>query len=266
MDAAWVETAERISLPMYAVDDLEVPLVIAGMDARLERDTLWEEHSHPTHELLWNARGASTVTIGARTWTVTPAHGVWIPAGVPHAAAARAGTWYCTAHFGPSRVPAIAADPVGVRVTPLLRLLLERLGDRALPASSRSLAEAMVIDVLEPSPHALLVDSPASELLRPIVAALRADPADPRTLESWSTTLGVSSRTLTRAFCAETGVGFARWVARVRAHHALGLIAAGARLEDVAEATGYGSVSAFGAAFRRETGLTPGAFAAGQVA
>ena len=256
MDAAWLESAERIALPRYGVDDLDVPFVMAGMDARLERDTWWQEHSHPTHELLWNTEGASTVTCGARTWTVTPAHGVWIPAGV------RAGTWYCTAHFGPRQVPALAAEPVGVEMTPLLRLLLARVADTTLGAGSRTRAEAMVLDVREPAPHALLVENPDSDLLRPIVAAVRRDPADRRTLDAWSTTLGVSARTLTRAFRAETGLGFARWVARVRAHHALGLIASGVPLEEVAEATGYGSISAFGAAFRRETGRTPGSVAA----
>lgn len=255
------ENAERIALPTYAAGGMDVPFVIAGMDARLTRDTVWEEHSHPTHELLWNTSGSSTVTVGARTWTVTPVHGLWIPAGTLHSAAARAGTWYCTAHFGTHVVPALADGPVGVEVTPLLRLLLERLGEPGLPAGSRATTEAMVLDVLAPSPRALLVHEPRSPLLAPVVAAVRADPADRRTLDAWAAELGVSARTLTRAFRAGTGLGFARWVARVRALHAIELLAVGTSLEDVAAACGYGSVSAFGAAFRRETGLTPGVVA-----
>jgi AraC-like DNA-binding protein len=81
---------------------------------------------------------------------------------------------------------------------------------------------------------------PVSGLLRPTADAVRSDPADQRTLADWASHLGVSARTITRAFNAETGTSFARWVAAVRAQHA----------------------SAFGVAFRRTTGLTPGTFRA----
>ncbi len=120
----------------------------------------------------------------------------------------------------------------------------------------------MVLDVLRPSPRALLVQLPTSPLLRPIVDVVRADPADQRTLAGWATALGCSTRTLTRAFRAETGTSFARWVASVRAQHAVRLLALGFEVEVVAEAVGYRSASAFGAAFRRTTGMTPGRFRA----
>ncbi|MFD0658639.1 helix-turn-helix transcriptional regulator [Thermocatellispora tengchongensis] len=103
---------------------------------------------------------------------------------------------------------------------------------------------------------------PASDLLRPIADALRENPGDPRTLTDWASHLGVSARTITRAFNAETGTSFARWVAAVRAQHAVALLARGWEVEAVAEEVGYRSASAFGAAFRRTTGLTPGAFRA----
>ncbi len=147
-------------------------------------------------------------------------------------------------------------------ITPLLRLLLDRLGEPDLPPRSRDVTEAMVLDVLRPSPRALLVHLPTSALLRPIVDAVRADPSDQRTLTGWATVLGCSERTLTRAFRTETGTSFARWVASVRAQHAVRLLARGFEVEVVADAVGYRSASAFGAAFRRTTGTTPGRFRA----
>ncbi|GAA3116685.1 hypothetical protein GCM10020001_040500 [Nonomuraea salmonea] len=72
----------------------------------------------------------------------------------------------------------------------------------------------------------------------------------------------MSARTISRAFNAETGTSFARWVAAVRAQHAVELLTRGWPVEVVAERVGYRSASAFGAAFRRTTGLTPGAFRA----
>jgi len=249
---------ESRSLPVFEAGAVEVPYVIAGMDELVSRDTVWEAHAHPTHELLWNVRGASTATVGTRTWTVTPTLGLWVPAGVVHTGHAPAGTWYRTAQFGIRAVPALADAPVAVEITPLLSLLLDRLADETLGVASRTLTEQLVLDVLAPSPHQLLVQMPHSDLLRPIATAVSEFPADARSLPAWAELVGVSPRTVTRAFRSETGLSFARWQATVRAQRAALLLARGEDVEDVARVVGYRSVSAFGAAFRRTTGLTPG--------
>jgi AraC-like DNA-binding protein len=254
---------ESRSLPIYAAGAIDVPFVIAGMDELIGRDTRFEEHSHPTHELLWNERGASSATIGSQTWTITPSIGLWIPAGRLHWGIMPTGTWYRTAHFGIDHAPLLSDGAVAVEMTPLLRLLLDRLTDESLDGASRSLTEKMVIDVLAPAEHELLVQVPTSPLLRPIVEVVGEDPSDPRTLSDWAEELGVSRRTVTRAFRAETGLSFGRWVAAVRAQRAVILLGHGLELAEVAERMGYRSVSAFGAAFRRVTGATPATFRAG---
>ncbi|MCT1886787.1 helix-turn-helix domain-containing protein [Dietzia cinnamea] len=142
-----------------------------------------------------------------------------------------------------------------VEMTPLL---LERLVDQSLEARSRELTEQMVFDLLEPSPHALLVQRPGSELLRPIVTALEASPGDPRSLTEWAARLGVSERTITRAFRADTGLSFGAWQAAFRAQQAALLLGRGMTVDVVAARVGYSSASAFGAAFRRTTGPDPG--------
>lgn len=255
-------TRETRTLPALAPAPVEMPSAIVSWGEVLTRDTTWNEHSHPYHELIWNERGASTAVVGTRVWTVTPALGLWLPAGTLHSGSAAAGTCCRAEFFGFGAVPSISDTPVGVEITPLLRLLLERLADPGLSARSREVTEAMVLDVLKPSPREILVHMPTSGLLRPIADALREDPGDQRTLADWAARLGVSPRTITRAFNAETGTSFARWVAAVRAQHAVELLARGWAVEAVAEQVGYRSVSAFGAAFRRTTGLTPGAFRA----
>lgn len=234
---------------------------MAGMDELVHQDTSWGDHSHPTNELLWNRHGASRVTVGARTWTITPHLGVWMPAGTVHSGFAAAGTWYRTTHFGVRTSPAMSAGPAAVEITDLLRLLLQRVAEPGLAARSRSTTEAMVLDVMRPSDREITVHRPESALLAPVVTAIEADPADQRTLADWAAELGVSTRTVARAFSQETGLGFTRWVASVRAHHAVVGLAAGEDVEVVAESVGYRSVSAFGAAFRRTTGVTPGWFA-----
>jgi AraC-like DNA-binding protein len=255
-----IEVAEKRSLPVYEAGAIEVPFVIAGMYEVISRDTHWEEHSHPTHELLWSAKGSSSTTVGSRVWTITPTIGLWIPAGVLHSGWTPAGTALRSVQFSIREVPSISADPVAVEVSPLLRLLLDRLGADDLDDVSRSTPEAMVLDVLRPAPHQLLLHVPQSPLLAPIVARVQADPADDTQLGEWARSLGVSARTITRAFDAETGVGFTRWVVTARVQHAITLLAQGHAIEQVAPRVGYRSVSAFGTAFRRVTGISPGRF------
>lgn len=259
---ARARASESRQLPLYDAGSVEVPYVIQGAAEVIARDTWWAEHSHPTHELLWNERGASTATVGHRTWTVTPTVGLWVPAGVRHTGWTPAGTWQRAAQFSSHTVPSISTDPVAVDVTPLLGLLLDRLDDENLTESSRATTEAMVLDVLTPAPTQLLLQVPTSPLLAPVVTTLHDDPADQTTLAGWAARLGVSSRTVTRTFLAETGLGFSQWVATARAQHAVAMLARDHEIDDVARAVGYGSASAFGTAFRRVTGVSPGRFRA----
>ena len=246
------------SLPRQRAGEEAGAFVIRGMDEHLARDTVWDPHSHSFGELVWNERGASTATIGSRRFTITPAVGLWIPAGTVHSAHARAGTWFRAAQVAVGSAP-MPSSPVAVGITDLLHLLLVRLDEQLAPGS-RAICEAMILDLLTPAAGQSEVRLPGSDLLSPIVATVTRDPADARTLGEWAAQQGVSTKTLSRAFEKDAGMTFGRWVAAVRAERAIHMLAAGELPEDVAEAVGYRSVSAFGAAFRRTTGRTPGAF------
>lgn len=256
---------DRRSLPIHAAGEREAAVTIASMSELVERDTAWEPHAHSTHELLWHRRGASIAIIGNRSWTITPTIGLWVPAGVIHSGHMPAGTWYRTAHFDVRATATVPLEPVAVEVSALLGLLLERLVDTELEPRSRALTEELVFDILTPSPHPLLVQLPDAAMLRPIVDAHREDPADGRTLGEWASILGVSERTITRAFRAETGLGFLDWQTAHRVQRSALLLAAGTSVEEVADHVGYRSSSAFGAAFRRVTGMTPSQLSPAQI-
>jgi AraC-like DNA-binding protein len=257
-----VTREDKRRLPLYTAGQIDVPFVIAGHSEAIDRDTSWEEHSHPTHELLWNEAGASRAVVGTRIYTVTPSIGLWIPAGTPHSGWCPAGTLQRAAHFSVRTVPSISDEPVAVDVSPLLRMLLDRVDDESLEKGSRATAETMVLDVLEPAPRELLLRMPTSPALQPIVDAVQGDPADATTLAQWASRLGVSTRTITRLFIAETGLGFARWITTARIQHAIGVLSEESDIDEVAHRVGYASSSAFGTAFRRVTGLSPGRFRA----
>ncbi len=84
--------------------------------------------------------------------------------------------------------------------------------------------------------------------------------AQQRTLADWGRAVGASERTLARAFTAQTRMTFGRWRTLLRLQAALPMLAAGEPVGRVARQVGYETPSAFVAAFRRETGLTPAAY------
>jgi AraC-like DNA-binding protein len=96
--------------------------------------------------------------------------------------------------------------------------------------------------------------------LQQITTALRADPADDRTLDIWARAAGASSRTLTRLFLAETGMTFRQWQRQARLLAGLVRLADGQPVTVVALEVGYASPSAFIAMFRRALGTTPGQY------
>ncbi|MBV9416428.1 MAG: helix-turn-helix transcriptional regulator [Solirubrobacterales bacterium] len=122
-------------------------------------------------------------------------------------------------------------------------------------------AEAVLLDLLKPvATTTIEVTLPADERAIDVARGLLADPADGRSLAEWGREVGASGRTLTRAFLAGTGVRFRRWRTAVRLRAALPRLACGEPISAVADRVGYQTPSAFVAAFRRETGLTPGAY------
>ncbi|MEU6118790.1 helix-turn-helix domain-containing protein [Streptomyces sp. NPDC047117] len=222
--------------------------------------TEWAPHSHPRHELVWVRGGTLTSRVKDRVFTVSEGHGLWMPAGVVHGGRATAGAKFYEAFFAPDRAPFAFEGPRAIAMTPLLESLLTHLSRTDLDAAARARAESVVFDVLEPSEHQLALQLPGDARIDAIAEVLLDDPADGRSLEEWAQCLGMSERTITRAFRHATGLSFAQWRQVLRVHLALTLLSEGLDVTAVSETLGYAQPSTFIAAFRRVMGTTPGAF------
>jgi AraC-like DNA-binding protein len=220
-------------------------------------------HTHDDHQLAWAPVGVLTVVTEEATWVLPPTRALWIPAGLQHETRADGPATMRSLYARPDLCPIGWSRPTPVRADPLLAELLGYLERDGLDPQRRGRAEAVLTDLLEPVPLATIeVRMPTDERARDVAKALGEDPADRRTLDEWGRHVGASGRTLARAFLADTGMPFGRWRTLLRLQAALPALAGGQPVGNVARHVGYESSSAFVAAFRHETGLTPAAFVA----
>lgn len=236
------------------------PAVLVGTFPLLSGRRI-ERHRHDHHQLAWAADGVLTVDTEAGTWVLPRTRALWIPGRVWHGVESSGQATMKALYLDPAACPIDWADPKAVAVGGLLAELIDYLDDPALDASRRARAEAVVFDTLAPvEAETLDAPLPSDPRARTVARAIIDDPADVRDLRQWAREVGVSDRTLARAFVADTGIPFGRWRTLVRLGAALPALAAGQPVNRVARMVGYQTPSAFVAAFRRHTGLTPGAY------
>ena len=202
--------------------------------------------------------GTFSVSNNFGAWTVPAGCAAWIPAGLRHAIEplpqAQARTIYIA-----NRV--IRRPCAVLQVTPLLSAIVDHVS-ATQPFRDAAASRHLLAVVLDQLPHQrelpLFVPTLRSPLARRVAEALASDPADTPRTRDLATELGVSNRTLERAFIADAGMPLGEWRQRTRVCRAMALLAAGSAVKDLALEVGYATPSAFVAVFKRYAGITPG--------
>ena len=215
-------------------------------------------------QLLYATTGVMTVVTEVGTWVVPPHRAVWVPSGLDHhidlTGRVQLRSLYLAQGLGPD-LPGCRA----VNVTPLLRELVLETVRRAplwLDDPSDARVVGLLLEQLEALPDApLQLPSPRDPRALVVAELLRGgggSSAPAGDLDQACAQAGASRRTVERLFRAETGLGLGEWRTRARLVEAARLLAEGATVTSVAVQVGYATPSAFGAAFRRVLGTTPG--------
>jgi AraC-like DNA-binding protein/quercetin dioxygenase-like cupin family protein len=218
-------------------------------------------HSHTRDQLLYAASGTMRIRTATDAWIVPPDRAVYIPGSIVHSVAMRGPVEMRTLYIAARKAPALPASPVVLMVTPLLRALILSLLDEpvAYDVETRAGRIAMLIldEIERAEPLAMSIPMPQDRRLLKLCEALLDTPAVALTLDGWADQCGASRRTLARLFRSECGVTFTAWRQQVRFHAAIEALSRGASVGEAARQQGYGSVSAFSAAFRRTFGVPP---------
>lgn len=199
----------------------------------LESGLGFSRHSHPEDQLSWMRTGAMTLTVDGSTLWLRGPQLAWIPAHIPHAMTIVEGGQLI------SRYTTSALRPVGdrwtrsqvVAVDDLMGATLRHLGTPGLSPARQGLCHRLVVDLLNDSELGDLADQ-----------------------------LGISEKTLSRAFRAGTGSTFRQWRTDLRLHTGAGLLVRGLSVNETARTVGYRTASSFITSFTHRFGMTPGRF------
>jgi AraC-like DNA-binding protein/quercetin dioxygenase-like cupin family protein len=245
-------------------------LVARALSSTYSSGYLMPLHRHSSHQLLFAASGAMTVSGDQHTWMIPPGRAVLIPAGVQHAIRMWGDVAMRSLYFPIDAAPTpFEVDGCRViSVRPLLRELILRVAELAA-LDSRVEAEANVmrvlIDELESAPiEPLLLPLPHDVRAKRAAGFVLKNPADPATADAIARRAGLSTRTLERLFRADTGMRFGLWRQKARLLESVRVLVEGGSVTDAALECGYSSVSAYIAAFKQTFGCTPGAMQIGQ--
>ena len=218
-------------------------------------------HWHVRAQLLYASQGVMTVSTASGSWVVIPQRAVWIPATERHDLQTHGPLSIRSLFIQPDAAAGLPTECCVVNVSPLLRELIAAActlpQQYALGGREEHIMALILDEIRAVSVAPLYLPEPRDPRLLQISTAIRANPADDRTLDAWGRWVGASSRTLARLFLAETGLSFRQWQQQARLLESLVRLADGQAVTTVAAEVGYESTSAFIAMFRRVLGTTP---------
>lgn len=244
--------------------DAPLPRPLTMRIQTLPPRSYFDEHSHAWGQLVYAISGVLSVTIPGRSHAISPDQAVWLPAGVVHRVGSLLGADFRSLWIDPAFVAELADAPAVFSVGPLMKALIAELAQlqgKKTDSEYYDRVMQLLFDQLQRADRlAAALPWPQTGVLVRLCETLYADPADSRTAEDWGGEVGMSSRTISRRFEAETGMTLRSWRRQMRLFKAIELLGGGQDITSIAFDLGYNSPSAFIYAFRTSMGVSPGEY------
>ncbi|CAN7207427.1 helix-turn-helix transcriptional regulator [Pararhizobium sp. LjRoot255] len=221
-----------------------------------------QPHSH-TKTQLWCARhGVVLVSTADGRWMIPPGHGLLIPAGLEHSSEMISDVRMHSIYVHPS---AVTADgPRVLAITALAGSLIEELvqsDEKPLSPRRKRLIMELLLDEIGQLPERPLgLPFPGDARLGRLCRHFLKSPDANAGIDDWARKLGMSRRSFTRLFRAETGVSFVTWRQQACIFASLPRLAEGEPVTNVALDAGYENIAAFTTMFRRMLGSPPSTY------
>nr|WP_316656097.1 helix-turn-helix transcriptional regulator [uncultured Gellertiella sp.] len=219
-------------------------------------------HSHNKVQLWYARRGVVLVMTAEGRWMIPPGHGLVIPAGLDHSTEMISEVDMHSIYVGPGQ--AGPDRPRVVEVTALASSLiaeLVRIEEKPMsPRRARLVTDLLLEEVAVLPERPLGLPFPRDARLARLCRRFLKAPSATIGIDDWAATLGMSRRSFTRFFRAETGVSFVTWRQQACIFASLPRLADGEPVTNVALDAGYENVAAFTTMFRRMLGSAPSTY------
>jgi len=229
-------------------------------------DVITGWHSHQLHQVEYALAGVVEVETETAHYLLPPQQAVWIPAGLSHCTTLRR-VRTISVFFDPSLITAPGGRARVLAAAPVIREMLiygERwpisrpANDPVADAFFETLANLVLEWLDRETPLSLPTSS--DPLLIAVMAYTNAH-LDSVVLGDVCRAVGVSERSLRRAFSSSVGMSWRQYLLTSRLLRAMALLAEPRpSVLEVSTNVGFESVSAFARAFGRYTGETPSSY------
>lgn len=225
--------------------------------------TLISSNGHDMGVLQLPLTGALVVSSTQGHWVVGTGSVLWLAPRTAYKLHMLGKVRLRSLYLSPATTCEIAEKSCMLHVTSLMRELIseaaglcDRMGERRV--------HLLVAALLEELRHSNVgkpqLLAPRDPRLVRICTHIQQQLDDAKTLQEWAMEIGCDPRTLYRLFVQELGMPFVQWRQHVRLQMAMGWLAAGRAIVDVAFDLGYQNQSAFTTMFRRNLGMAPSEF------
>lgn len=256
------QESDRVKDPVSGHEETDTPVIGHAASFAPGASVPW--HTHDRGQLALTLARVMRVETPERVWLVPRGSVLWLPAGTPHRSLApeeRSMRSLFVRGDGDGALPGRpSAVEQGTPLADMVTWLAETYDRDRLDRAWTTVAGA-ALALVRPAPGvSVRLPRPVDPAVARIADAVSADPSDPRSLEEWGDSLGVSPRTLRRRVQSETGMTYRDWRRYLALTAAAEKLLTGARVTDVAFEAGYTSSSAFVVAFHKAFQVTPGQF------
>ncbi|GAB3278273.1 AraC family transcriptional regulator [Kineosporia babensis] len=211
------------------------------------------------HVLLWQVFGDTDLVVAGEPHALRAGQALWVPVGAPHEFTVHQNSVTMPLFFDAAATATTLTEPAVVTVDAELRALLMayNVSWHTIIKPTPNLAR-QILALIEDSPVLSTgLPMPSSEPARAIAEALRFNPGDIRGVDELAESVHTSSRSVERAFQAETGMTLRQWRIRNRMEAAAILLRSHATPDAVAHRVGYTNVNAFRRVFKGHFGISP---------
>lgn len=220
-------------------------------------------HYHRKGQLILALHGGVTTEVQQAMWMVPTHYAVWIPSNMPHSNRVTANARLSFLFIEPGSVE-MPEQCCTLKISPLVRELILHLATIPYAAISDVAVQRLtqvLFDELPKQPvEQLELPISAHSKIREMVDIMARDLQDKRPLAAWADKFAMSERNLARLIVKETGLNFRRWRQQLQLIIALRLLVGGQNVQQVAQALGYDSTTAFITMFKKALGTTPGRY------